>query len=138
MKLFNVTKTIALLAVAAMLFAGCSKDKEVSNEGTYTFDGKDLSLSQAFSEDWGIISTGMYKQKLNLVSKGLSYDFTEYTYLGTGNRIVLTLIGSQDKFPGVGTYTYNPTLNYVLNSIDYGYFYENYVATTGESDYTHL
>lgn len=127
--------SLICLAALSLLFVSCNKDSSDNSTGTFTFNEKAYTLSRALNLDYGSIATGKYKYQIELLSSGLKYSESTSDLSGKGERISITIISDQAKFPAAGTYTLNPTTEYVVGTIDQGAIYLNYAGDTGAFDY---
>jgi len=138
MNKFNAFKSIFVIALAAVLFSGCSKEDEIVSGGTVKYNSVDYTLKQGFIFDGGVISgTGglLYRQNVTVVSSGLTYDLTTDDMSGKGHKLNLQFNSTQNKSPKVGTYAYNPNSEYIENTFYSGSFYINYNESNGTYDY---
>ena len=122
------------LAVLSILLLSCNKEED-GDKGTFTFDEKPYYLNNALNLDYGTIKSGVCKYQLELISSGLKYSSSIGDLIGQGNRISLTLISNEPTFPAIGTYTLNPTAEYIVGTIDEGTLFLNYGGATGSYDY---
>jgi len=135
MKLTKLIRTIALLTLISIVYTSCSKKEEEPAPKTtnfFTVDGKEYSLSEGITIEYGGDATTGYNFDLIVFSSGLEADIINETFTGEGEFMYFELWSTSATGLAAGTYTIAPSAT--PNACTSNTIYIKYNSTTELSE----
>ena len=119
-----------IIFVFALFLLGCTEEEPVINY--FNVDGKDYSLSEAFTIEYGGDATTGYNFDLLIHSSEIEPDIENETFIGEGEYMYFELWSSSVTGLAAGIYTINP--NTIPNACTSHVIIINYNSSTQDSD----
>jgi hypothetical protein len=126
----NFTKSLCIVLLLILAFAGCKDDKEIEPKNALMHNGREFELSKGLLIDFGKYPSGESSQTLFLSSEGVivreAAGHIDSIY-GVGTGIYFKLVSATENGMDEGQYTFDNDF-----TIEATTFFDSYVVFNGD------
>lgn len=127
-------KLLAGVLLASALLMSCEKDDKTETKNYLKIGDTEYELSVGSLDNYGTSTYHEgYNTDLHLLSKGLDFN-EDGGFVGMGTRIAFEMFSKTGLALDNTEYVFNSTEPYTIGTFDWGRYYINYNAESGNSE----